>query len=531
MGFGQQDEGVKYRISLEDYFSQGIQKAESSALGFESTISNLQSKIAALFTGYQAFNFAKSVITVGGNFEAAEIGLATLLKSSEKAKSVMDNVKQDALTTPFGVQGLLMGNRALISAGVSARQAREDVLNLANAISATGGGDDELQRMVVNMQQIKNVGKATAMDVKQFAIAGINIYGLLAEASGKTTEQVKDMDVSYELLTEALKKAREEGGLYEAGLEKMANSTNVMVSNLGDMWDSFKNDVFVNNKANIDSTIMSIQGLITTLKQHYHLVTATIKGAIAIFLAYKATLISVTAYQTIYATVTGWKLVSALTGATVAQTALNAVMALNPYVLAATAIAAVAAGLYSVSAAAEDARENMRLFKESQMSYHETSELDLIELEIDKLMRADKKLTESMAREKVLRAENERYSFSEFVDPSGATTQIARDSKGIYQTFEAIRGRGKAAAEALADFNRQKLRTGGLTTSSDALGSGLSEPKASKIQNITINLSNPFNNFKVYAQSLGMAQEEIGQKFTEFLVSLTTDAAIVAQQE
>lgn len=37
---------------------------------------------------------------------------------------------------------------------------REDAMNLANAIAATGGGNDELARMATNMQQIKTVGKS-----------------------------------------------------------------------------------------------------------------------------------------------------------------------------------------------------------------------------------------------------------------------------------------------------------------------------------------------------------------------------------
>ena len=80
--------------------------------------------------------------------------------------------------------------------------------------------------MAQNLQQIKNVGKATSQDIKQFANAGINIYGLLAEATGKTTEQVKDMDVSYEVLSEALAKASAEGGKYYGAMEAQSQTFN-----------------------------------------------------------------------------------------------------------------------------------------------------------------------------------------------------------------------------------------------------------------------------------------------------------------
>ena len=64
-----------------------------------------------------------------------------------------------------------------------------------------------LQRMAVNMQQIKNVGKASALDIKQFAYAGIDIYGLLADSMGITREEAAQLDVTYDMLSTALQKA------------------------------------------------------------------------------------------------------------------------------------------------------------------------------------------------------------------------------------------------------------------------------------------------------------------------------------
>ena len=76
----------------------------------------------------------------------------------------------DATKTPFEFQTLYLQIKQLMYVGVNAKQSREDVLNLANAISATGSGNDELQRMVINLQQIENTGQATALDLKQFCL-------------------------------------------------------------------------------------------------------------------------------------------------------------------------------------------------------------------------------------------------------------------------------------------------------------------------------------------------------------------------
>lgn len=166
--------------------------------------------------------------------ETYQTGLETLLGSSQEAIKTMEQIKEDARTTPFEVSGLTQANRLLISAGINADEARETILALGDAVSASGGGDNELQRMAVNLQQIKNAGKATALDIKQFAYAGINVYQLLADYTGKSVEQVKDMEISYEDLSGALKKASKEGGKYYNAMNKQSKTLKGQLSNLKD---------------------------------------------------------------------------------------------------------------------------------------------------------------------------------------------------------------------------------------------------------------------------------------------------------
>ena len=186
----------------------------------------------------QAVQGIEQIVQAGVEFNAKmekyQTGLTTLLGSAEEAAAVMEQIRKDAASTPFDVDSLTQANQMLISTGMSAADARKDVLNLANAVAATGGGSAELSRMAANMQQIKNVGKATAMDIRQFAMAGINIYGLLADATGKTTEEVKDMEVSYELLSAALEKAAADGGKYAGAMEAQSQTFNGRISTLKD---------------------------------------------------------------------------------------------------------------------------------------------------------------------------------------------------------------------------------------------------------------------------------------------------------
>lgn len=165
-------------------------------------------------------------VSYNAQLEQYRTMFTTLTGSAEEADKILTQLQQDAQKSPFDSSALIQANQYLISAGVSAEDARKTILDLGNAVAATGGGSDELNRMAQNLQQIKNVGKASAQDIKQFANAGINIYGLLAESTGKTVEQVKEMDVSYEVLAEALAKASEEGGKYAGAMEAQGQTLN-----------------------------------------------------------------------------------------------------------------------------------------------------------------------------------------------------------------------------------------------------------------------------------------------------------------
>ncbi|KAA2242801.1 tape measure protein [Chitinophaga agrisoli] len=256
---------VEYTLTLEDLLSGKLKNADDAAKGLESTMLTLGGVIGAAFGVHEVMSFINQVIEAGSKVENATTGLTTLLKDNAAAVEVVQNTMEDATKTPFAFESLLAANKALIAANVSASDAREAVLDLANAIAATGGSDAELEGMIVNLQGIRNVGKATSQDIKQFAVAGINIYEVLHQATGKSIEQIKEMDISYELLTQSLKKAHDEGGIYAGGLENMANNTSVSISNLEDATFQLMVRMFNDLKPAIDVILERLGDLIGVL--------------------------------------------------------------------------------------------------------------------------------------------------------------------------------------------------------------------------------------------------------------------------
>lgn len=208
-------------------------KFMASAIAQGTVMAGVFSKLYAAALS-AAEGFISSGIEYNAQIEKYTTGFTNMLGSAEAAQQVMSQIQEDAAKTPFDVESLTKANQYLISAGENASYARNTIMALGDAVSATGGGSDELNRMAQNLQQIANTGKATAVDIKQFAYAGIDVYGILADYTGKSTAEVQNMTISYDLLTQALQAASEEGGRYYNSMDTQSQTMNGRVSTLQD---------------------------------------------------------------------------------------------------------------------------------------------------------------------------------------------------------------------------------------------------------------------------------------------------------
>lgn len=221
---------------MEDFASatdKASGKSLASAIAQGTIMAGMFSKLSSAALA-AAKDFISAGIEYNAQIEKYTTGLTNMLGSAEAAQQAMENIQQDAARTPFNVDSLVSANQYLISAGENASYARKTIMALGDAVSATGGGSDELNRMAQNLQQIANTGKATAVDIKQFAYAGINVYGILADYTGKSTAEVQNMTISYDLLTQALQAASEEGGRYYNSMDTQSQTMNGRVSTLQD---------------------------------------------------------------------------------------------------------------------------------------------------------------------------------------------------------------------------------------------------------------------------------------------------------
>ena len=255
-----------------DSFASSTDKASGKSLASAITQGTVMAGIFSKL-GSAALSAAEGFISSGIEYNAQiekyTTGLTNMLGSAEAAQQAMENIQQDAARTPFNVDSLVSANQYLISAGENASYARKTIMALGDAVSATGGGSDELNRMAQNLQQIANTGKASAVDIKQFAMAGINVYGILADYTGKTTAEVQNMTISYDLLTQALQAASEEGGRYYNSMDTQSQTMNGRVSTLQDNVKQLAGLLTVDLSSGVGVVIGNLNELIVKAQEAY----------------------------------------------------------------------------------------------------------------------------------------------------------------------------------------------------------------------------------------------------------------------
>ncbi len=224
--------------------NKGAIKSSSSFAGFAK---NILGVAAAYMSFRQAYDALSLGVKVAADLQTAEVGLTTLLGSAEEASKTVARLKEEAKRTPFELPGLTQATQLLTSVTKDGNKSIDILLNVGEALAAMGKGQAELDRIIVNLQQIAATGRAATIDIKQFAFAGIPIYEMLSETTGKYGEELADLiengGVTFDLLVEMFDKANDSGGRFFNAFENQKGTFNQAVSNMKDSWGIFMADI------------------------------------------------------------------------------------------------------------------------------------------------------------------------------------------------------------------------------------------------------------------------------------------------
>lgn len=264
---------VKIKTDITE-FQKGMKQVEDRVSGLSSSIKGIGEGVAEF--GKQAAVFTTVVgtglgvagvkaLTMAGDLEQSTQAFKALLGSAEKAGTVMSRIKREAATTPFELKGLTDGALALTAITKDGDKAINTLLDVGKAIAISGKGQAELDRVIMNLQQVASTGKVTEMDIRQFQGA-IPIFNDILDAAGLTTDELKSSDKAATLLFDAFEKAGAEGGIAFEGFAAQAGTFNQLISNIKDSVNIFLSD-FVKQTGIFDAVKNALGNLVIVLDQ------------------------------------------------------------------------------------------------------------------------------------------------------------------------------------------------------------------------------------------------------------------------
>lgn len=357
---------------------------EQSGLSIEQMFNRIQRAAALSLAGFSTKEFIQKVVQVRGEFQQLEVAFTTMLGSAEKANALMQQLVKTAAVTPFDLQGVTQGAKQLLAYGIEAEKVNDTLVHLGDIAA---GLSLPLNDLVYLYGTTMTQGRMFTQDLRQFMGRGIPIAEELAKQFGVTKDKVGELvtagKVGAEEFNKAIMSMSSEGGKFAGLMEAQSKTITGQISNIEDAIDSMFNNIGQQSEGIINGSL----SVVASLVENYEKVGEVILGVIATYGVYKAAVMTVTALQALQTAGVG-----ALTAAETihygwlvlvqkAQALLNATMLANPYVLAATAVAGLAAALIFLNdstsaeqAATESLNNTMDELAKTQEEYNKKTE-------------------------------------------------------------------------------------------------------------------------------------------------------------
>jgi len=177
-------------------------------------------------------------ISFNAQMEQARIGFTTMLGSAERAEAFLRDLADFAARTPFEFTELLDASKRMLAYGFAAEDVLPMMEAVGNATAALGLGAQGIDRIILALGQMRAKGKLSGEEMRQLTEAGIPAWEMLAEAMGKTTAEIMDMqskglipaDRAIKMLIEGMNKR------YPDMMKNMENTWYSVTSTIKDVW-------------------------------------------------------------------------------------------------------------------------------------------------------------------------------------------------------------------------------------------------------------------------------------------------------
>lgn len=482
-----------------------VASSSNTAAGALNTMSQRLSNMMRMMKSLLAMRATRSFLeaTIGSlsQFEQYETSFAVMLGDMDKAKSLMEDLKDFAARTPFEVPDVTQNAQLLMNYGVEL----EDIITTLTQLGDLSQGSvDKLNRISLAYGQMLTKGKVTGEELRQMTEAGVPLTQALADNMGKSTAELSKLiekgSVGIPELDAAIASLTTGTGKFAGMMEKQSQTLLGRWSTLKDNMGQFARDMGEAAFEETKSSLEDISSEFETMKENGDLselskqwgavfgtLTKLVLGSVEGLVKHKnAVGALVTVYgawkvvQQITAATTAYKaFMTATEGATAAQAALNAVTKTNPLVALAGALTAVVGGIIASVQATNKSNEALKESQEKLKDLRtELENIDSVGIEsasdrlgelatitdsiIPRMEEIDRTVEDVSARQSMLaqyiETTNEALGY-EAVRLDEATGHLRMNKDAIYEKIEALKAQAEAQAvlDKMSEYNKDKV--------------------------------------------------------------------------
>jgi tape measure domain-containing protein len=179
----------------------GHAAGQSFGGSFTSMIKTAAATVGTLIAGRGLLQLGEDGIKTAANLQMAQVAFTTLIGNAGEASKFLNQLKAFAAATPFELPGLVDDARLLMGVGVAAKDVIPTLTAWGNAAGALGVSGDRFNNAMLAVSQSLGAGKINAGDMNQIINAGIPIWKLMAEATGKTVPELRKLSQEGKLLS------------------------------------------------------------------------------------------------------------------------------------------------------------------------------------------------------------------------------------------------------------------------------------------------------------------------------------------
>ncbi len=177
----------------------------------------------------------KESLQAFGEIESIRTQLGVVYPTQSLASNAFTDIAEYATKSPFGVEQTSEMAILLKQSGVYATE----LMDTLKMIGDTAGGNEEkMKRIANNYAQIVSIGKASMLDMRQFAYAGIPIFEKVADELGVSQSRLRSMisdgKVTSEVISKVFSQMTSEEGVFENATEQGAKTYKAKKQNLSD---------------------------------------------------------------------------------------------------------------------------------------------------------------------------------------------------------------------------------------------------------------------------------------------------------